>query len=100
MAFPSSSKTTSMPFFVAMNPGWRDPKRIVPLQAAASCEESMLTVSPAKLGQASTWTTAWTSDCPVSTSGLGLTITQEAAGRDRRFDVHTGARHLDRCGDT
>ena len=35
----------------------------------------MLTVSPANEGSVSTWMTAWISDCPVSTSGFGSTLT-------------------------
>ncbi len=49
---------------------------MIVVQLSPSCWETMLTVSPANEAQASTWTTAWTSDTPVSTSGLGLTVTE------------------------
>src|ERR1700691_5033032 len=44
---------------------------MIPPQAASSCEELMVTASPANEGENSTWMTASTSEVPVSTSGFG-----------------------------
>src|ERR1700689_2281243 len=75
VTLPSSSRATWIEVVVCA-PGWRVAKEIPPAHDVASCGDEILTASPAKPAHASTWTTACTSDWPVSTSGLGLTDTE------------------------
>src|SRR5580658_7511927 len=49
-------------------------------QSFSSCSEDTVTWSLAKASSASIWMTAWISEGPVSTSGLGATETRSGAG--------------------